>query len=115
MRSVSTRRVLVVGALVALVLAGVVSYYASSHPDGLNYVAGKIGFLSTERPHASDGSPFAGYSTRGVGNARLSGGLAGVVGVLVVGLVGGGLAWLLRRRSPGSSAGSTTGPGEDGR
>lgn len=101
MRSVSTRRLLLVGAVVALVLAGVVSYYASSHPDGLNYVAGKVGFLSTERPHASDGSPFAGYSTRGVGNARLSGGLAGVVGVLVVGLVGGGLAWLVRRRGSG--------------
>lgn len=103
MRSVSTRRLVVVGLLVALLLAGVVSYYASSHPDGLNYVAGKVGFLSTERRHATDGSPFAGYSTRGVGNARLSGGLAGVVGVLVVGLVGGGLAWLLRRRGHGPS------------
>jgi cobalt/nickel transport protein len=107
MRSLSTRRLLLAGLLVALVLAGVVSYYASNHPDGLNYVAGRIGFLSTERPHASDGSPFAGYSTRGVGNARLSGGLAGVVGVLVVGLAGGGLAWLLRRRGHG--------PSEDGR
>jgi hypothetical protein len=100
---VSTRRLLLAGLVVALVLAGVVSYYASGHPDGLNYVASKVGFSSTARPHASDGSPFAGYATRGVGDARLSGGLAGVVGVLVVGLVGGGLAWVLRRRGHGPS------------
>jgi len=103
MRSVSTRRLLLAGLLLALVLAGVVSYYASNHPDGLNYVAGRIGFLSTAKPDHTDGSPFAGYATRGVGNARLSGGLAGVVGVVVVGLAGGGLAWLLRRRGHASS------------
>lgn len=99
-RRVSTRALVVTGLLVALVLAGVASYYASSHPDGLNYVAEKVGFISTEKNHASDGSPFAGYATKGIGNDRLSGGLAGVVGVLVVALLGGGLFRLLRRREP---------------
>ncbi|MBD3784286.1 MAG: PDGLE domain-containing protein, partial [Micrococcales bacterium] len=32
---VSTRRLVVVGLAVCLVIAGVVSFYASSHPDGL--------------------------------------------------------------------------------
>ena len=99
-RRVSTRALVVTGLLVALVLAGIVSFYASAHPDGLEYVAGKVGFISTERAHASDGSPFAGYATKGIGDQRLSGGLAGVVGVVVVLLLGGGLFRLLRRREP---------------
>ena len=41
----STRRFFV-GALVAsLLVAGVASYYASSHPDGLEYVAEQTGFI----------------------------------------------------------------------
>jgi hypothetical protein len=83
----STRTVVVVGVLLSLVLAGVVSFYASSHPDGLEHVAGEKGFLGSARDSASAGSPFADYTTRGIDDARLSGGLAGVVGVLVVGLV----------------------------
>lgn len=99
MRRVSTRALVVTGVLVALLLAGVGSFYASSHPDGLQYVAEKVGISSTEQDHAGDDSPFAGYSTKGVANERLSGGVAGVVGVVVVGLLFGGLAWVLRRRT----------------
>jgi cobalt/nickel transport system permease protein len=75
--------------LVSLVVAGVVSFYASGHPDGLNHVAEKTGFIDAEKPHHTSDSPFAGYSTKGVEDSRLSGGLAGVVGVLIMlGLLG---------------------------
>jgi cobalt/nickel transport protein len=84
--------------LVSLLLAGVASYYASAHPDGLNYVAEKTGFIDAETTHASSDSPFAGYSTTGVDDDRLSGGLAGVVGVLVMLVLSTGLFWGLRRR-----------------
>jgi outer membrane receptor protein involved in Fe transport len=94
----STRALVVTGLLVALFLAGVVSFYASRHPDGLSYVAQQVGFGATARRHVSDGSPFAGYTTKGISNHRLSGGLAGALGVVVVGTLGGGLAWALRRR-----------------
>ena len=104
MRPVSTRALVVTGLLVALFLAGVASFYASSHPDGLTYVAQKVGFSHAEGPHASDGSPFAGYATRGVGNERLSGGVAGVVGVVVVAVLFGGLTWVLGRRRAGDAA-----------
>lgn len=100
MKRVSTRALLVAGLAVTLLLAGFVSFYASSHPDGLESVADKVGFSQTAREHAGSSSPFADYGTQGVSNQRLSGGVAGVVGVLVVALVGGGLAWALRRRSP---------------
>jgi hypothetical protein len=92
--------VLVAGAIVTLLLAGVVSSYASGHPDGLEFVAERVGFLDTATEHRSAGSPLADYATKGVSDQRVSGGLAGVVGVLVVGVLGGGLAWVLRRRSP---------------
>ena len=84
--------------LVSLLVAGVVSFYASSHPDGLNYVAEKTGFIDAETPHASSDSPFAGYSTQGVDDDRLSGGIAGVVGVLVMLVLSTGLFWAIRRR-----------------
>ena len=98
MRRVSTRALVVTGLLVALLLAGVVSYYASSSPDGLNRVAEDKGFASTQKKHPSDGSPLAGYGTKGVSDERLSGGVAGVVGCLVVLFLAGGLALVVRRR-----------------
>lgn len=92
------RRFLAVGLLVALLIAGVGSYYASSHPDGLEYVAGKTGFLDSADDPVDTGSPFADYGTRGVDDERLSGGIAGVAGVGLTLLIGGGLFWVLRRR-----------------
>ena len=98
------RRFLVIGLFVALLVAGVGSYYASSHPDGLNYVAEKTGFIDSEKTDGpSTGSPFAGYDTKGVDNERLSGGIAGVAGVGLTLLIGGGLFWVLRRRTPADS------------
>lgn len=90
--------VLAVGLLLALVLAGVLSFYASGSPDGLNRVAEDLGFSASEREPATAGAPFAGYGTRGVENDRLSGGLAGVTGVLLTLGIAGGSAWLLRAR-----------------
>ena len=79
----STRRFFAVALVVSLLVAGVASYYASSHPDGLEYVAD---------------SPLADYQTSGVDDARISGGLAGVIGVVVMLLLSTGLFWLVRRR-----------------
>jgi cobalt/nickel transport protein len=96
----STRRVVVVGLVVSLLVAGVLSFYASSHPDGLNHVAASLGFDSAQRESATAGSPLSGYAVRGIGDDRVSGGLAGVIGVLVVGLLMTGLVLVLRRRAP---------------
>lgn len=108
-RRISTRSLVLAGLLVALVLAGGVSYYASSSPDGLEHVAESLGFGGTAQEHASTGSPLADYSTSGVENARLSGGLAGVIGVAVTGLLAFALMYAVRRR--GSRAGEV-GPRE---
>jgi cobalt/nickel transport protein len=93
-----SRRTFFVGALVVtLLLAGVASWWASAHPDGLEHVAGTLGFGDTARDSAAAGSPFADYGTTGV-DGPAGTGVAGVVGVVVVLAVAGGLAWLLRRR-----------------
>ncbi len=95
-----SRRFFVVGLLVALLVAGFGSYYASAHPDGLMAVAERTGFAdAAEDPPTSD-SPFADYSTKGVDDERLSGGLAGVAGVGLVVLIMGGVVLLVRRRTP---------------
>lgn len=94
-----TRVVVLVGLLVALVLAGGVSYYASSSPDGLNKVAADKGLDKGQKDHALNDSPLSGYGTKGVDNERLSGGLAGLAGVALTFIIGGGLVLAVRRRN----------------
>ncbi len=98
----STRRLVVTGLVVSALIAGVLSFYASGHPDGLTHVAESLGFSGTARRSATSGSPLAGYAVSGVHDARLSGGLAGLLGIAVVGLAMTGLVLLLRRRAPRS-------------
>ena len=93
-------RVLAAGILVvALVLAGVVSFYAASTPDGLTKVSQDQGFAGSETAHRAADGPFAGYGASFISDDRLSGGFAGAVGVLVVLVLAGGLALVVRRRS----------------
>lgn len=104
-----TGRTLMAVLLVAsLLIAGVLSYYASAHPDGLEYVAGETGFLSSGADSATADGPLADYGVRGVADPRLSGGLAGVIGVLVTLALAGGLTWLVRRRTPPAAAPAST-------
>ena len=98
-KRISTRWFFAAFLISALLIAGVASYYASSHPDGLNFVAEKTGFIQKQEPSATSDGPFAGYSTKGIENDRLSGGVAGVGGCLIVLGLSGGLFWVLRRRS----------------
>lgn len=87
-----------IGLTVALLLSGVVSFYASSSPDGLEWVAEQKGFIDAATEHAASlYSPFVDYQVAGLSDARLSGGLAGIFGTLVVLGVGMGLMWLLGR------------------
>ncbi|MFB4318453.1 PDGLE domain-containing protein [Actinomadura sp. 21ATH] len=97
----TTRRFFAAALLVTLVMAGIVSHYASSSPDGLEKVAGDKGISAGEageKEHALKDSPLGDYGVKGIDDARLSGGLSGVIGVGAVLLVGGGLFWALRRR-----------------
>ena len=86
MSKVSTKWLLLGIAVVALLLAGVVSRFASGDPDGLTKVSEDKGFAHTEKPRDSLIGDY--------------GSLTGVVGVLVVLGVAGGVAYAVRRRRP---------------
>jgi cobalt/nickel transport protein len=88
---------IVVGFAVSLALAGGVSYYASSHPDGLEKVAGDVGFLDSAKESAVKDSPLAEYGVAGVENERISGGLAGVIGVASTAAVSFAIFYGMRR------------------
>jgi cobalt/nickel transport system permease protein len=95
----TSRRKLWIGGLVtSLLLAGFASFYASSNPDGLEKVAADHGIDRQTKEHASADSPLADYGVRDVDNARLSGGLAGVIGVGVTVVAGSGAFWAVRKR-----------------
>ena len=100
------------GLFVALVLAGVVSNFASSSPDGLDATAregctfntageitGGTCMAQREQGHQMAGSPLANYGIKGISNPYVSTGLAGVAGVLITFAIGGGLFRLARRRT----------------
>jgi cobalt/nickel transport protein len=105
------KKFLIGGLLVALLLAGVVSGFASGSPDGLDYAAregctfnaddeitGGTCMAQQEQEHQLADSPLADYAVRGIDNEFLATGLSGVIGVLITFAVGGGLFWVLRRR-----------------
>ncbi|WP_333741074.1 energy-coupling factor ABC transporter permease [Streptomyces sp. IBSBF 2806] len=106
----SRRTVWVTGLVASLVLAGFVSFYASADPDGLEKVAADHGIDRRTEKHVSSDSPLAGYGVKDVTDARLSGGLAGVIGVGTTVVAGSAVFWTVRRRrtrdvSPASTSG----------
>jgi cobalt/nickel transport protein len=98
-RSPRTRTVWITGLLLALLVSGVGSWYASGSPDGLEWAAEEAGFIDTARDSEAAVSPLADYAVRGE-ESRLSAGTAGVVGVVVTLVLAGGLTLLVRRRTP---------------
>jgi cobalt/nickel transport system permease protein len=76
-------RSLGVGVAVTFLIAGVISLFASAHPDGLEFVGAKLGFESAAKDSAVASSPLADYGVSGIGNTQVSGALAGIIGVLV--------------------------------
>ncbi|QJY48581.1 PDGLE domain-containing protein [Pseudonocardia broussonetiae] len=95
--------------LIAILVAGGLSYLASPDPDGLDTVtlsgctlddagepaAGTCIAQNADEHRLAD-SPLADYA---VGGGEGTVGLAGIVGVIVTLVVAGGLFWLLRTRS----------------
>ncbi|MGW5737545.1 MULTISPECIES: energy-coupling factor ABC transporter permease [Streptomyces] len=94
----SHRKVWIAGLVASLVLAGFVSFYASADPDGLEKVAQDKGIDKKAEEHAASDSPLADYGVKDITDTRLSGGLAGVIGVGVTVVAGSAVFWALRRR-----------------
>ncbi|MFE3738041.1 energy-coupling factor ABC transporter permease [Streptomyces sp. NPDC059134] len=102
-----TRTVWAAGLAAAVVLAGFVSFYASADPDGLEKVAADQGIDKKTEEHHTAGSPLADYGVKDISDARISGGLAGVIGVGATVAVGSGVFWAVRRRRTATASGGT--------
>jgi hypothetical protein len=86
-----------VGLMISLIIAGVVSYYADPNPDGLERVAEDQGFIEDAADSANAEIFASDYGIAGVEDERLSVGLAGALGIVVMIVVGFGLFWFLGR------------------
>jgi len=106
----SPRTVWIAGLVTSLLLAGFVSFYASANPDGLEKVAADHGIDKQAEEHAAADSPLADYGVKDVDDARLSGGLAGVIGVGVTVVAGTGVFWAVRRRRTTDEEAEATSP-----
>lgn len=104
----SHRKVWIAGLVTSLVLAGFVSFYASANPDGLEKVAADKGIDKKAEEHATSDSPLADYGVKDITDSRLSGGLAGVIGVGVTVVAGSAVFWVLRRRRTTDTAPAST-------
>lgn len=91
------KRLFIGGALLAVLLAAFVSFYASSHPDGLNKVANDYGIAANEKSSATARSPLAGYSMSGT-NGPMGNAVAGLAGLAVTAAAGFGLFYGLKGR-----------------
>jgi PDGLE domain len=107
------RRFFVGFAVVALLLAGVVSTFASGSPDGLERVAEDKGIARTAEDHPLGDGPLADYGVDGLGNGLLSTGLAGVAGVLLVLALTAGLGYAVRRRGSADDGARAGAAGQD--
>jgi cobalt/nickel transport protein len=99
----TNRKFYIVGFIVSLFLAGVVSFYASSSPDGLEKVAEDLRFSKTEKKHTNSDGALAGYEVKGIKNERAKVGVAGVIGVIGTAIVAG-VGFTLIARKPKKDA-----------
>jgi cobalt/nickel transport protein len=88
-------------AVVSLLIAGVLSYFASGDPDGLDKTVEETGIAAHAQEHPFAGSTFADYALGGDDKFT---GLAGVLGVIVVLAVSFGLFWFLRKKTPSTGS-----------
>jgi len=92
---VKTREILF-GLAAALLLALVLSPFASPWPDGLEKVAADKGFLQKGEGKPVLPAPLSDYTWPGIKSVRLSTRIAGVMGTLTVFMIAWGAAALLK-------------------
>jgi cobalt/nickel transport system permease protein len=102
-----TRKLFVIGVIASLLIAVVVAQFASSSPDGLEFVAEQEGFADTAAEHDLADSPLADYGENLTDDAGLNTAVAGFVGVLLTLAIGYGVFWLARRTNSGDQTSAT--------
>jgi cobalt/nickel transport protein len=93
-----SRKEIVIGLLIALIVAFFLSPLASSLPDGLEKVAHDYGFIAQSEKGSILKSPMPDYAFPGIKNEKMATAISGLLGTLAIFGIGYGLALLLRRR-----------------
>ncbi len=91
------RRLFLAGLAAALLVAVVVAQFASSQPDGLEYVAEQEGFLQSAQDHDLATAPLAEYGENVSDTGWVNTAVAGTAGVFITLAIGYGLFWLARK------------------
>jgi cobalt/nickel transport protein len=86
------------GLFAALLLAILISPFASSFPDGLERVAEDKGFLEKGEIQPAMVSPVPDYAWPGIKNEKLATSAAGIMGTLIVFGAAYGFAALIKRK-----------------
>ena len=95
-----SKKDIILGLIIAVFLAVLISPFASQWPDGLEKVAEDKGFLRKGETGGVVKSPIPDYAWPGIKNKRLATGVAGAAGTLIVFGLGYGLAVLIKKRLP---------------
>jgi|SaaInl4_150m_RNA_FD_contig_41_1129415_length_598_multi_4_in_0_out_0_2 cobalt/nickel transport protein len=94
-------RDILIGLAAAFVIAAIVSPFASSAPDGLEWAAEQLGFIERSDGIVHIESPLPGYQMSSIKSEGMSTAVAGIVGTALVVLTLYGAGRLVRRRSAG--------------
>jgi hypothetical protein len=81
--------------LVAILIAFLVSPFASSHPDGLEWAAEKLGFIDLGELAVWEKSPMPDYTM--FGDSTISGMLAGLLGTVIIFGIGWAMGAVLKK------------------
>lgn len=93
-----TKQFIIIGLVIAIVIAILAPFLASSNPDGLESAAEKI-MLPGVSDEAAFESPMPDYIIPALGEDPISGSIAIVIGVIIVFGLAYGLGYLLKKRN----------------
>jgi cobalt/nickel transport protein len=93
------KRFVVPGLIIAFAVAFFLSPFASRHPDGLERVAKKKGFIKAGEGKKILTAPMPGYVMPGVKNGGLATAVSGLAGTLITFGAAFGVGYLIRRKT----------------
>jgi cobalt/nickel transport protein len=93
-----SRKEIIIGLIIALIVAFFLSPLASSWPDGFKRVAHDHGFMIKGEQGSVSKSPIPDYIFPGLKNEKMATAISGFLGTLVIFGIGYGLACLLKKR-----------------
>jgi cobalt/nickel transport protein len=92
------RKDIIIGLIIAVIVAFFLSPLASSWPDGLEKVAHDYGFIAKDELVSVLKSPIPDYVFPGLKNEKLATSISGLLGTVIIFGIGCTLAFFLKKR-----------------